>query len=374
MAKEFAEKIPITVYGTDTKGEMFVEDTSTVVVAREWITVPIRKRIPPGSEVIVFNKTNGNQAEFQVEDQDGAGIYRARLKDLTVDVWERDFGVPPDPVLDTRPRVHLVCKSCGTQESVQLDPDEHARVITGDVLWRRCPQCVEETDWQAEAWLAEQRRRDELKREEKRRAAAMAAPEPLPSSLRPPAPPEPPPPPPPAIAVPVAIAAPPPLPPAPEPEVIVEAPEVVERTVALPLHSFANATWPPAEPLDLTLPQPAAPALEPVPGPEPVPEPAPAPPPPEPQRINWAEKRTSRRIQMKTRARVRRTNNKTEVVAPLNVSRGGIAFESVQQYDLDERIQVAMHYREGEQPLETLGSIVRVTPREKSAEYGVKFG
>jgi len=64
MSKEIAEKIAITVYGTDNRGEMFVEDTTTAVLAHEWIKLVLRKRMTPGSEIIVFNKTNGNQAEF----------------------------------------------------------------------------------------------------------------------------------------------------------------------------------------------------------------------------------------------------------------------------------------------------------------------
>src|ERR1035438_370401 len=199
MNKEFTEKIPITVYGSDSKGEMFVEDTATAVVAREWIMVPIRKRIPPGSEVIVFNKTNGNQAEFLVEEQDAAGIYRARLKDQSVDIGEKDFGAAPEPAADTSLRMHLLCKSCGTQESVQLSAEEYAKVSAGEVVWRHCAQCVEETDWQSALWLAEQRRVDELKKGEQKKeqrgaAAAVTVPAALqPEPVAPPPPPEPPP-------------------------------------------------------------------------------------------------------------------------------------------------------------------------------------
>ncbi len=315
MNKEFTEKIPITVYGSDAKGEMFVEDANTSVVAREWITLSIRKRIPAGAEVIIFNKTNGNQAEFLVEGQDAAGIYRARLKDLTVDIWERDFGVAAEPSPDSRQRLHITCKSCGTQESVALQPEEYAKAIAGEVLWRHCARCVEETDWQAADWLAEQMRLVELKREEQRHAAALAAPPP-----------------------PVAHPAPPP---------------VAQPSEAPP----APPSAPPPEP-EMAVPEPTPAVAEPS----------------QPPPINWADRRGSRRIQMKTRARVRRPDNRSEIVAPVNVSRGGIAFETAQQYALDEMIQVALHYRDGEQPLETLGTIVRVTPRGQTAEYGVRFG
>ncbi len=289
MSKEIAEKIAITVYGTDNRGEMFVEDTTTAVLAHEWIKLVLRKRMTPGSEIIVFNKTNGNQAEFLLEGADATGLFRARLKDLNVDIWEMDFGLVPQPAADTRTRVHLVCKCCGSQESVPLDSEEQANAAGGEVLWRHCSQCAEETDWQAEAWLVEQRRLDENKR------AAQRATAPAPALV-------------------------------------------------------------------------AAPAPAPVAEPEPEPEPAPTAPP-----INWAERRTSRRIQMKTRARVRRPDGRVEIVSPLNVSRGGIAFESAVEYTLDERIKVAMHYREGEEPLETLGVIVRVVPGANAKQYGVKF-
>jgi hypothetical protein len=309
MSKEIAEKIAITVYGTDTRGEMFVEDTSTAVLAHEWIKLVLRKRMTPGSEIIVFNKTNGNQAEFLLEGADATGLFRARLKDLTVDIWEMDFGLAPEPVVDTRTRVHLICKCCGSQESVPLDSEEQAKAASGEVLWRHCSQCVEETDWQAESWLAEQRRLDENKR-----AAQRAA------------------------APPPALVADPPAPPAREPATVADPePAPVPEVVFAP---------PPALVAD-----------------------APAPPP-----INWAEKRTSRRIQMKTRARVRRPDGRVEIVSPLNVSRGGIAFESAVEYTLDERIKVAMHYREGEEPLETAGVIVRVIPGANAKDYGVKFG
>jgi len=76
---------------------------------------------------------------------------------------------------------------------------------------------------------------------------------------------------------------------------------------------------------------------------------------------------------MKTRVRVRRPDGRQLITSPLNVSKGGIAFESAEPYVLDEKIWVAMHYREGEQPMETPGSIVRITPRESMSEFGVRF-
>jgi hypothetical protein len=93
-----------------------------------------------------------------------------------------------------------------------------------------------------------------------------------------------------------------------------------------------------------------------------------------PQKRKSPEKRSSRRIYINARARIRRTDGRTEIVATLDASRDGLAFQSKQQYSLGELLQVAMHYRDGEEPIETPGCIVRVTPRAPRSEYGVKLG
>jgi Tfp pilus assembly protein PilZ len=51
-----------------------------------------------------------------------------------------------------------------------------------------------------------------------------------------------------------------------------------------------------------------------------------------------------------------------------------LAFGSKQFYALGEQIYVAMHYRDGQEPIESPGRIVRVTLRGARSEYGVKLG
>jgi Tfp pilus assembly protein PilZ len=58
----------------------------------------------------------------------------------------------------------------------------------------------------------------------------------------------------------------------------------------------------------------------------------------------------------------------------LDASRDGLSFQSKQTYSLGEPIHVAMHYRDGQEPIESPGCIVRVTPRGPRSEYGVKLG
>ncbi len=92
-----------------------------------------------------------------------------------------------------------------------------------------------------------------------------------------------------------------------------------------------------------------------------------------------ADRRTSRRITLKTRVRIRRDGGHwAEVLEPENVSRGGIGFQSKAHYRLDEIVWLKMHF-EPDAPkgpgMETRSIIVRAVPQQEEGvfSYGVKF-
>ena len=72
------------------------------------------------------------------------------------------------------------------------------------------------------------------------------------------------------------------------------------------------------------------------------------------------------RIVMKMRVRIRReSGSEMEVLEPVNVSQGGIGFESTRQYDPDEIVWVKMHYDPNlpdSGGMETRSLIVRAVP------------
>jgi hypothetical protein len=92
-----------------------------------------------------------------------------------------------------------------------------------------------------------------------------------------------------------------------------------------------------------------------------------------------AERRRSRRIQMRTRARIRRqSDGSAEVLEPVNVSRGGIGFRSSRLYALHEKISVNMHFQPNQpesEISESRGMIVRAVAETGTQlySYGVKF-
>lgn len=92
-----------------------------------------------------------------------------------------------------------------------------------------------------------------------------------------------------------------------------------------------------------------------------------------------SDRRRSLRAAMKTRVRVRRGSvADAEVLAPLNVSRGGLGFESARPYQLHEMVWVTLHYNPqtpDDVDTEIRGIIVRAAPlpEYQAASYGVRF-
>lgn len=88
------------------------------------------------------------------------------------------------------------------------------------------------------------------------------------------------------------------------------------------------------------------------------------------------ERRQSRRIFMRTRVRIRRDpGGQVELIDPINVSRGGIGFDSDLRYTLHETVWATMHYQPGTSEMETRALIVRAAPLPdgKNFSYGLKF-
>ena len=129
--------------------------------------------------------------------------------------------------------------------------------------------------------------------------------------------------------------------------------------------------WAAAAPAAASAASPAASPIV-VPAVEPAPTPLARAPEPELAEPKGAERRTSRRIQMKTKIRVR-YNKAMEIIEPVNVSKGGISFESLRTYALHEIIFVTMHYQPETDQMETRSIIVRAAPKQEGTSYGVKF-
>ena len=90
------------------------------------------------------------------------------------------------------------------------------------------------------------------------------------------------------------------------------------------------------------------------------------------------ERRTARRIPVGTWVRIRRESGPIEVLVPVNLTRGGMSFESARKYDLHETVWVTLHYNPqmpAGDAMETRGLIVRAAPVPQwdAFSYSIKF-
>lgn len=79
------------------------------------------------------------------------------------------------------------------------------------------------------------------------------------------------------------------------------------------------------------------------------------------------------RVSVRTMLRVRRLSAaEAEVVQPVDVSRTGIGFESVREYEPQEKVLVTLHYDPArpESSIETPAEVVRVEPLDRWDAYG----
>jgi len=310
-AEQYEQKISIVVFGTDRKGEMFQEDTATIVVAATWAKVRLRHVMAPGAEAIVFNKENGNQAEFVVREA-GSNEATLALRDHSVDVWQLDFGQATGAP-EEGTQQHIECGACHTRECTRLSDEDINHLLGAGKLKRYCAGCMAETEWEEDSVVDARMLHG---------AHAAAASQPDPGGDAPP-----------PVAESAGIPGPAAAPPAPGSALVSPAMDAAPRAEPSVTDQLLHAGH------------------------------------------SAADRRSSKRISLKTRARIRRVAS-SEVVAPINVSRGGICFQSRSSYELDEVVWVAMHYRdEDKNPMETPSRVVRISRGDggQPPSYGVSF-
>jgi hypothetical protein len=88
------------------------------------------------------------------------------------------------------------------------------------------------------------------------------------------------------------------------------------------------------------------------------------------------ERRHKRMLTRNTRACVQRPGRRDDLVDVLDISLGGLRFQSSQEYNKGELIQVATHYIEGGNNIFQSAQIVRLQARPRGAypgEYGAQY-
>lgn len=144
------KSVPILLIGSDADGRVFTEETHTVVLSLHGAGIISNHKLLAEQEIILRSTETDREAEIRVVgeigSEDGHHTYGVEFLDDDLDFWQMDFPPPPSPA--ERPlELVLECGSCG--ETVTLlngDYEFDVCAIHGGLV-RYCTDCGFATVW-----------------------------------------------------------------------------------------------------------------------------------------------------------------------------------------------------------------------------------
>jgi hypothetical protein len=154
-----AKEIAIVLLGTDTTGKMFSEETKTVVLSRHGAGVVSRYRFSPDELLTLRLPDSNKEAEIrfvgQMGGEPGRYVYGVAFVDPDPHFWPMEF--PPPESFESSSFILLECSLCQATRNVeQHEIEEDVYSVNGNIL-RFCEDCGSSTPWKksaAEAVLA----------------------------------------------------------------------------------------------------------------------------------------------------------------------------------------------------------------------------
>lgn len=355
------KEIAIVLLGTDTTGKVLSEETKTVVLSRHGAGVVSRYRFSPDELLTMRLPDSTKEAEIrlvgQMGGEPGRYIYGVAFVDPALHFWPMEFP-PPESFESVSSLATLECSLCQTRQNVeQHEIEEDVYSVNANVL-RFCESCGKSTPWR--------KAQGEVARAAPPPKKSFESPTPVPPTSRP-------------------------VFDSPSFEASLEPALAASRTPAMdaPASSYsASSVLSDFASLDEVQISPAVASATAV-----LPPPEPAIPPPGRQIVATAlkpqafsarvldakgrpvNKRSHVRIRVSFSACVRHPKHADELVECENVSKGGVCFHSLQQYELDSSIEVAAPFSPGETALFVPAQIKRVEalPGGLVFRYGVEY-
>jgi hypothetical protein len=144
-------ELPIVVTGTDCMGDMFLEQSSTMVVGRHGAKIALTRKLVPDQEINVRCHATGRESDVRVVGQigtspEGTFYYGVALLDLEIDLWGIEFP-SAEEAEGAVGRVLLECVRCHTRELVYLYEFEAEVLEANRSVSRYCRKCADATVW-----------------------------------------------------------------------------------------------------------------------------------------------------------------------------------------------------------------------------------
>jgi hypothetical protein len=145
-----AKELGIVLFGTDTAGKVFSEQTKTVVLSRHGAGIVSRYRFSPDEVLTLRLADSADEAEIrlvgQMGGEQGRYIYGVAFVDSDLHFWPMDFP-PPDAFEPTTLQLGLECSRCQTRQNVEPHEIEDDVYSVNGYILRHCVECGTSTPW-----------------------------------------------------------------------------------------------------------------------------------------------------------------------------------------------------------------------------------
>jgi hypothetical protein len=144
-----AKEVPIVLIGTDERGRVFSENTTTVVLSRHGAGLFSWSRFTPDEMIVVRLESSGREAQARligcIGETERGRVYGVEFLDPSLDFWEIEF--PPPETFYTVPLVWLECSTCHQRRQVEQSEVETDVFLATDEVFRSCEHCGLTTSW-----------------------------------------------------------------------------------------------------------------------------------------------------------------------------------------------------------------------------------
>lgn len=143
--------IPLTVEGTDTRGNPFKGEARTVTLNRHGARIQLARPLRTGQTISLTNLLGRRRAEFRVVGpvtpiSDRGGEWGVEYLDMKENIWGIQFP-PPSEAEGADSKALLECRTCHSVALVRLSLVELEVLETSGILSKPCGNCEQTTPW-----------------------------------------------------------------------------------------------------------------------------------------------------------------------------------------------------------------------------------
>jgi hypothetical protein len=142
--------IPLTVEGTDARGNTFQDDARTLTLNRHGARIRTSRPLRVGQTLRLTNRLVRREAEFRVVGPlapitERGGEWGIEYQNLEDDIWGIQF--PPSTHGGAGSKALIECRQCHTVALMPLSLVEVEVLETTGIISKTCAQCEHETHW-----------------------------------------------------------------------------------------------------------------------------------------------------------------------------------------------------------------------------------